>query len=85
MRYLSSVLALLLLVTTVAGGSAPVRARSGMVVTQDRLASSIGADALPQGGTAIDQRLRRRLRLPLRCRGRQYWRGRISAMAPGFG
>ena len=54
MRYLASVLALLLLVTTVAGGAAPVRARSGMVVTQDRLASNIGADVLRQGGTAMD-------------------------------
>ncbi len=35
-------------------GSAPVRARKGLVLSEDRVASAIGADVLRDGGTAVD-------------------------------
>jgi gamma-glutamyltranspeptidase/glutathione hydrolase len=36
------------------GGSVPERARDGMVVSQNAIASQIGADVLAEGGTAVD-------------------------------
>jgi gamma-glutamyltranspeptidase/glutathione hydrolase len=36
------------------GGVEPVRARTGMVVCQNAIASRVGADVLQEGGTAID-------------------------------
>ena len=41
-------------ISTLVAGSAPVRARKGMVLSEDRLASAIGADVLREGGTAVD-------------------------------
>ena len=34
--------------------SVPVRAQKGMVASQDEIASRIGADAIKEGGTAVD-------------------------------
>ncbi|HSL22252.1 MAG TPA: gamma-glutamyltransferase [Vicinamibacterales bacterium] len=39
---------------TLRGGSVPARATEGMVVSQNAIASRIGADVLAEGGTAID-------------------------------
>src|SRR5436305_7264615 len=39
---------------TLGAGSVAVRARGGMVASQNEIASRIGADAIRQGGTAID-------------------------------
>jgi gamma-glutamyltranspeptidase/glutathione hydrolase len=36
------------------GGSEPVRARGGMIVSQNAVASKLGADVLGEGGTAVD-------------------------------
>lgn len=36
------------------GGAQPVRARKGMVVSQNAVASQVGAQALADGGTAVD-------------------------------
>lgn len=36
------------------GGSDPVRARGGMVVSQNEIASRVGADVIAEGGNAID-------------------------------
>jgi gamma-glutamyltranspeptidase / glutathione hydrolase len=44
----------LLLLVTVRGASVPERARDGMVVSQNSLASKVGADVLAEGGTAVD-------------------------------
>ena len=41
-------------ITTLVAGFAPVDARKGMVVSEDRLASEIGAQVLRAGGTAVD-------------------------------
>src|SRR5260370_30540637 len=41
-------------VTTVSAGSVPVRARGGMVASQNAIASKVGADVIGDGGTAID-------------------------------
>ncbi len=38
----------------VRGASVPARARDGMVVSQNAIASKVGADVLAQGGTAVD-------------------------------
>src|SRR5436190_21220289 len=38
----------------VAASSVPSRARGGMVVSQNQIASQVGARVLEQGGTAID-------------------------------
>ncbi len=46
--------ALVLLTVSLQAGSVPVRARRGMVASQNELASKIGADAIREGGTAID-------------------------------
>jgi len=35
-------------------GSTPIRSRTGMVVSANALASQVGADALKDGGTAVD-------------------------------
>ena len=54
-RFLLVGLAGLLLVSAGArGGSAPVWARDGMVVSQEGLASRIGHQVLRDGGNAID-------------------------------
>ena len=42
------------LATTVGAGSVPVRARRGIVASQNVLASQIGADVIKEGGNAID-------------------------------
>src|SRR5947209_1712621 len=39
---------------TVGAGSVPVRAKHGIVASQNAIASRIGADAIKDGGTAID-------------------------------
>jgi gamma-glutamyltranspeptidase/glutathione hydrolase len=41
-------------ISALVAGSAPVRARKGMVLSEDRIASAIGADVLREGGTAVD-------------------------------
>lgn len=41
-------------VAALVAGSAPVRARKGMVLSEDRIASAIGADVLRDGGAAVD-------------------------------
>jgi gamma-glutamyltranspeptidase / glutathione hydrolase len=41
-------------ISTLLAGSAPVRARKGMVLSEDRSASAIGAEVLRDGGTAVD-------------------------------
>ena len=41
-------------IVTLGAASAPVRATRGLVLSEDRLASDIGAEALRDGGTAID-------------------------------
>jgi gamma-glutamyltranspeptidase/glutathione hydrolase len=48
------VLGLVLAFPAVSGAQAPVRARDGMVVSQNEVASRIGADVLKEGGSAID-------------------------------
>jgi gamma-glutamyltranspeptidase/glutathione hydrolase len=42
------------LLVPVRGGSVPERARDGMVVSQNAVASRVGAEVLAEGGTAID-------------------------------
>ncbi|MCM3881252.1 MAG: gamma-glutamyltransferase [Vicinamibacterales bacterium] len=55
MRLTTRIVVLTLLsVTAVGGGSAPVRARHGMVLSEDQIASQVGVDILRNGGTAID-------------------------------
>ncbi len=49
----ASALAVLLFVS-LRGGSVPARARDGMVVSQNEVASRVGADVLADGGNAID-------------------------------
>ena len=46
--------AALFAVVTIEGSSAPVRARHGMVLSQNARASNIGADVLRAGGSAVD-------------------------------
>ena len=41
-------------VALVQAGNQPIRARNGMVVSQNAIASQVGIDALEEGGTAID-------------------------------
>jgi gamma-glutamyltranspeptidase/glutathione hydrolase len=43
-----------LLFATIRGAAVPDRARDGMVVSQNAIASKIGADVLAEGGTAVD-------------------------------
>jgi gamma-glutamyltranspeptidase/glutathione hydrolase len=43
-----------LLFATIRGAAVPDRARDGMVVSQNAIASKIGADVLADGGTAVD-------------------------------
>jgi gamma-glutamyltranspeptidase/glutathione hydrolase len=50
---LAALLALVLFVAVPAGAQV-VRARDGMVVSQNTLASTVGADVLREGGTAVD-------------------------------
>jgi gamma-glutamyltranspeptidase/glutathione hydrolase len=40
--------------TVMQGGAEPVRSRYGMVVSQESVASRVGADVLAEGGTAVD-------------------------------
>ncbi|MDP6370922.1 MAG: gamma-glutamyltransferase [Vicinamibacterales bacterium] len=56
MRRLSFVVVLLAAaaVALVQAGNQPIRARNGMVVSQNAIASQVGIDALEDGGTAID-------------------------------
>jgi gamma-glutamyltranspeptidase / glutathione hydrolase len=53
-RFLLATVACAVLTTTLGAGSVPVRARRGMVASQNTIASTIGADAIKDGGTAID-------------------------------
>jgi gamma-glutamyltranspeptidase / glutathione hydrolase len=39
---------------TIGASSAPIRAQKGMVASQSEIASRIGADVIPSGGTAVD-------------------------------
>ncbi|RPJ71740.1 MAG: gamma-glutamyltransferase [Acidobacteria bacterium] len=48
------VLGLVLAFPSISGAQAPVRARDGMVVSQNEVASRTGAEVLKEGGTAID-------------------------------
>jgi gamma-glutamyltranspeptidase / glutathione hydrolase len=43
-----------LISTTLGAGSVPVRAKHGIVASQNEIASRIGADAIKDGGTAVD-------------------------------
>ena len=56
MKRLSIVVVLLVAVTVgfVQAGNKPIRARNGMVVSQNAIASQVGIDALEEGGTAVD-------------------------------
>jgi gamma-glutamyltranspeptidase/glutathione hydrolase len=56
MKRLSIVVVLLVAVTVVfvQAGNKPIRARNGMVVSQNAIASQVGVDALEEGGTAVD-------------------------------
>ena len=49
-----AVLGLVLAFPSISRAQAPVRARDGMVVSQNEVASRVGADVLKEGGTAID-------------------------------
>ena len=51
---LPAVLVAVTLVTVVHGGSVPARARHGMVVSQNLVASRVGAAVLQEGGNAVD-------------------------------
>src|SRR3989338_6134371 len=42
------------LTAVLSAGSAPIRAQKGMVLSEDRIASQIGAQVLREGGTAVD-------------------------------
>ena len=56
MKRFSIVVALLtgVAVALVQAGNQPLRARNGMVVSQNAIASQVGIDALEEGGTAVD-------------------------------
>lgn len=41
-------------VCTISAGSAPIHARKGLVLSESRIASEIGAEILREGGTAVD-------------------------------
>ena len=49
-------LAIVLFVSSIpiGAGSVPIRARGGMVASQNEMASKIGADVIKEGGTAVD-------------------------------
>jgi len=53
-RLLLVVAACAVVSTTVGAGSVPVRAKGGMVASQNAIASAIGAGAIKDGGTAVD-------------------------------
>lgn len=53
-RLFTAAAVLLLAHTTVSTNSAPVRAKHGMVISQEATASDVGAAVLREGGTAID-------------------------------
>ncbi|MBM3781427.1 MAG: gamma-glutamyltransferase [Acidobacteria bacterium] len=52
--FLSLIAALLLSSLTLQAGSAPIRARTGMVVSQSDIASQVGFQVIKSGGNAID-------------------------------
>jgi len=52
--FLSVIAALLLSSLTLQAGSAPIRARTGMVVSQSDIASQVGFQVIKSGGNAID-------------------------------
>jgi gamma-glutamyltranspeptidase/glutathione hydrolase len=54
LRAALAVLGLFLALPPASNAQAPVRARDGMVVSQNETASRVGADVLKEGGTAID-------------------------------
>src|SRR5206468_7117232 len=53
-RLLIVVLGCALISITLRAGSVPIRAKDGMVASQSEIASRIGADAIKDGGTAVD-------------------------------
>jgi gamma-glutamyltranspeptidase / glutathione hydrolase len=53
-RLLLTIVVSVVAVGVLVAGSAPVRARKGLVLSEDRVASAIGADVLRDGGTAVD-------------------------------
>ena len=53
-RILSAAVLIVFTFVALAANSAPVRAKFGMVVSQEETASTVGADVLREGGTAID-------------------------------
>jgi gamma-glutamyltranspeptidase / glutathione hydrolase len=53
-RSLLVIVACAVVSTTVGAGSVPVRAARGMVASQNVIASTIGADVIKEGGTAVD-------------------------------
>lgn len=53
-RGLAFVVALVLATTSIGASSAPILARHGLVVSQNEIASRVGADVLKEGGKAID-------------------------------
>ena len=54
LRYLLAVVAAAALSMAVGASSVPIRAQKGMVASQNETASRIGADAIKEGGTAVD-------------------------------
>ncbi|HZT75673.1 MAG TPA: gamma-glutamyltransferase [Vicinamibacterales bacterium] len=54
MKKLCSSILVIALVITVRAASVPVRSQKGIVASQNEIASKIGADAIKDGGTAVD-------------------------------
>ena len=54
LRFLAVALACSVLTVTTGATSVPIRAQKGMVASQSEIASRIGADAIRDGGTAVD-------------------------------
>src|SRR5262245_30874640 len=53
-RYVLFALVLFVASIPLGAGSVPIRAQRGMVASQNEMASRIGADAIKEGGTAVD-------------------------------
>jgi gamma-glutamyltranspeptidase / glutathione hydrolase len=53
-RYFLLAIILAVCAIPIGAGSVPIRAQRGMVASQNEIASKIGADAIKEGGTAID-------------------------------
>jgi len=53
-RYLLIAIVTAVVSIPIGAGSVPIRAQKGMVVSQNEMASRIGADVIKEGGTAVD-------------------------------